>query len=173
MKGDVIMKSNRKYKCPYCEYRNTREELVSHLENKHSDMIPEKYSAARVIFNYINKKESGKCIVCGRDTEWNEKNWKYNRLCGRKECSDKLRNDYKKNMIKVHGKTTLLDDPIHQTKMLANRSISGTYKFADGGTKSYTGSFEKKALEFMDNVLNIKSPHRFRQELQSFPELLH
>lgn len=152
-----MMSSNRKYKCPYCEYRNTREELVDHVEKKHSDMIPENYTAARVVFNYINKKDSGKCIVCGKDTEWNEKNWKYNRLCGDKKCSDKLRNDYKKNMVKVHGKITLLDDPDHQTKMLANRSISGTYKFADGGIRTYTGSFEKKALEFMDQVLNIKS----------------
>ena len=151
------MKSNRKYKCPYCEYRNIREELVDHVEEKHSDMIPKDYTPARVVFNYINKKDSGKCIVCGKETEWNEKNWKYNRLCGSKKCSDKLRDDYKKNMIKVHGKTTLLDDAEQQRKMLAKRSISGTYKFADGGVRTYTGSFEKKALEFMDQVLNIKS----------------
>jgi hypothetical protein len=42
-----------------------------------------------------------------------------------------------------------------QVKMLANRKISGEYKFQDGGKRTYTGSYEKKCLEFMDKVLGI------------------
>jgi hypothetical protein len=41
--------------------------------------------------------------------------------------------------------------------MLANRSISGKYKFTDGGVVTYTGSYERKFLEFADKVMQIPS----------------
>ena len=41
--------------------------------------------------------------------------------------------------------------------MLKGRRISGTYKFSDGGEHSYTGSYERKTLEFLDKVMNYKS----------------
>ena len=57
-------------------------------------------------------------------------------------------------MMKIYGKTTLLNDPMQQEKMLANRSISGKYKFGDK-TFTFTGSYERKLLEFMDKVLHL------------------
>lgn len=61
-------------------------------------------------------------------------------------------------MLRVYGKTTLLDDMEWQeTKMLANRGISGKYRWSDGTYKTYVGSYERKFLEFCDNVLNINS----------------
>ena len=61
-------------------------------------------------------------------------------------------------MIKVYGKETLLDDIDWQNdKMLANRKISGKYKWSDGTYKTYVGSYEKKFLEFADKVMNIDS----------------
>lgn len=149
--------ATRKFKCPYCDYSDTRDILVSHVENKHSEMIPKDYTAARVVFNHINHKDHGTCVVCKRLTEWNENTWKYNRLCGRDSCKKALRKKYQENMIRVYNTDNLLTDPIRQEEMLAHRSISGSYKFKDGGTRTYTGSYEKKTLEFMDLVMNIKS----------------
>lgn len=151
------MSSDRKYKCPFCDYRNDKERLVSHVEDNHSDMIPKYHTAARVVYNNINNKTTGYCVVCHRETEWDENRWKYKRFCGRDECRKALADQADKNMIKKYGTKTLLNDPQHQEKMMFNRSISGTYKFSDGGIKQYVGSYERKALEFMDKVLEIDS----------------
>lgn len=151
-------KSNkdRKYKCPYCDHRDIRVKLVDHVEEEHEDMIPQDYTPARVVFNYLNKKECGRCIMCGEKTTWNEEVWKYNRL-----CSDKCHKEYvkvvKSRMIKKYGKEHILDDPEQQKKMLKNRKISGTYKFSDGGVREYCGTYERKLLEFYDKVLNVPS----------------
>lgn len=149
--------SERKFKCPYCNYKGTRERLVSHVENNHKEMIPEGYTAARVVFNSINHKEVGHCVQCKvNETKWNEDTWRYERF-----CSDKCRDAYvkmaKERMVKKYGKTNLLNDEEQQKKMLANRRISGTYKFRDGGERTYCGSYEKKTLEFYDKVLNVPS----------------
>lgn len=153
------MSSNykRKYNCPYCEYRGDRESLVYHIRDEHDEDVGAGYTPARIVFNLVNKKERGTCTVCGRESQWNENNWRYDRM-----CSDKCREEYKKNivdkrMINKYGKANLLGDMEHQKKMLANRKISGKYKFTDGGVKTYTGSYEKSLLEFMDKVMGIAS----------------
>jgi len=151
---------SKKYSCLYCSEKLSREELVSHIEKEHDEMLPEGFSANRVVFNLVNKKapnEGGCCVVCKRETPFNENSGKYDRLCGRKQCLDTLRKKASENMVKVYGKTSLLEDPDHQMKMLANRKISGKYKFTDNGYHVYTGSYEKKALEFIDQVLGFKS----------------
>jgi hypothetical protein len=56
-------------------------------------------------------------------------------------------------MRRVHGKDHLLNDPEHQRRMLASRSISGTYTFQDGSTKTYTGKEELALLQFLDDAL--------------------
>lgn len=159
----IICEAAKKYKtgrvfgCPYCNYSGTRENLVHHIEKNHEDMIPEGYTAARIVFNKINKKEYGTCMICGRETEWNEKRWKYNRICNREECKAKIREQYISNMNKAGVPIDPTKDPEFQQKMLANRKISGNYKFTDGGVLSYTGNYEKRRLEFMDKVLGYKS----------------
>lgn len=150
-------KYQKRYKCPYCEYTGYREDLVSHIDEEHQDMIPEGYTPSRVVFNLVNKKDHGTCVVCKAETEWNETACKYDRLCKKKSCREALRKQATENMVKVYGKPTLLDDAEHQEKMLANRSISGKYKFRDGGVRTYTGSYEKKTLEFFDKVLEVHS----------------
>ena len=150
------------YKCPYCNEKYIRDELVTHIEDKHEELLPKEVSPFHMVFDIVNNKKPvgdghGVCVVCKRDTEWNESNAKYARLCGRQQCNDKLRESYSKNMIKVHGTDNLLNDAEVQEKMLANRKISGKYKFADGGYHTYTGSYEEKALEFEDKVLGFKS----------------
>jgi hypothetical protein len=151
----MTSKSIRKVKCPYCSYKDTKEKTIHHISNKHSELLPKGYSASRVLFNSLHRIEHGTCVVCKQPTEWNENTNKYKRLCNNPSCREKLREMYKKNMIKVYGKTTLLNDANQQKKMLANRGISGTYKFENGKQKEYTGSYEKKMIEFLDKVMGF------------------
>lgn len=145
-----------KYKCEFCSFRGTKEDLVDHVEKEHSDMIPENYTAARTVFNHLNKKDHGNCIVCGGETDWDEDNWRYQRL--HPQCKAEYTKHMKENMKRVYGKENLLNDPEQQKKMLKNRKISGTYQFkTDGGKIDYVGSYERKTLEFLDKAMNIKS----------------
>ena len=151
--------SDKFYKCPYCDAKLARWAVGNHIELNHEELVPKGMTANQVGFNTVNKKieTHGCCVVCKRPTQWNEKNCKYDRLCGRPECREALREKYKKNMIKVHGKFNLLNDPTVQEKMLANRRISDTYRFTDGGRHVYTGTYERKALEFLDKVMGFHS----------------
>ena len=148
----------KKYRCPYCDnYKDESPKLIEHIEEEHSDLIPKGYSATRVVYNIRNKRDHGTCPICKKPTPWNEKNARYDVLCGRKSCHDKYVKRFEENMIRIYNKPRLLDDMEQQEKMLANRRISGAYKFQDGGVHTYTGSFELKALEFFDKVLEVKS----------------
>lgn len=149
--------SDKKYKCPYCDERYTRIDLVHHIGEEHEDMIPQNFTPARIVFNYINKKEHGTCIMCKAETEWNEEAWKYNRICEKKKCHDDYVTMVQGRMIKRYGKANLLNDEKQQKIMLSKRKISGTYTFTDGGKRTYCGSYERKLLEFYDKVLQVKS----------------
>ena len=62
----------KKYKCPYCNYIGISDKLIQHIDKDHEDMIPEKYTAARLVYNIRNKREYGSCLMCHKATEWNE-----------------------------------------------------------------------------------------------------
>lgn len=147
----------KRYKCPYCEKRLERDKLITHVEDDHEDLIPENYTPRRVVFNSINKKTHGTCIVCGKNTDWNEKAGKYNRLCNNPKCREKLREEFKQNAMQKDGTYNYAASPEFQEKMLKGRKISSTYKFTDGGKVDYVGSYEKKFLEFIDKIMNIES----------------
>ena len=152
----------KNYKCPYCGESYNRADLVSHIEEEHYELLPESSTPTHMVFDIVNGKKPignshGICVVCKRDTPWSDKNNKYQRLCGRTKCNEELRALYSKNMIKIHGTDNMLKDSEQQEKMLAKRKISGKYRFADGGFHIYTGSYEQKALEFIDKVLGFKS----------------
>ena len=151
--------SEKTYKCPFCSNREGRHDLAQHIAEEHEELIPSGMSPNQMAFNIINHKTEnhGVCVVCKQPTSWNENSCKYNRLCGKESCRKALREMYKKNMVKVHGTTTLLNDPEHQERMLAHRRISGTYRFKDGGRHIYTGSYEQKTLEFLDQVMGFHS----------------
>lgn len=148
------------YKCPYCTRRFTREDLVLHVQDEHDDMIPEGFTPFRLVFNYVNKKPlsyHGKCTECGGPTPWDENKGRYDRQCEKKACKESYIKKFEENMMKTRGVTRISATEEGQKKMLANRKISGTYTMRDGEKKTYTGSYELKALEFMDKVLEIKS----------------
>lgn len=155
--ANTDIKPAKKYKCPFCDYRGVRVDLVHHVNEEHEDMIPKGFTPARVVFNYVNKKESGRCIQCGKPTAWNEDRWKYERLCGDKHCHDEYVKLVKSRMVNCYGVEHRLNDPEIQKQMLANRKISGEYTFRDGGVRTYCGSYERKLLEFYDKVLNVPS----------------
>lgn len=145
------------FKCPFCELRfSDKEKLYYHIEKDHPEVLKDGYSAARVYFNFINKKEHGTCVICKKPTEWNEKTRKYMRFCS-EECKNEYVKQMKSRMINVYGKAHLLNDPKKQREMLNARSISGEYEFSDGGKHSYTGSYERSFLEFLDKVMEFSS----------------
>lgn len=148
------------YKCMYCDKRFNRSDLVNHVGEDHEDMIPEDFTPLRLVFNYVNKKPlsyHGKCTECGGATPWDENKGRYDRQCGKKACHDRYVKKFENNMVNKRGVKRITSTEEGQKKMLANRKISGTYTFQDGGKKTYTGSYELKALEFMDKVMNLKS----------------
>lgn len=151
-------KRNVMYKCPFCDKRFNRADLVNHVEEDHPYEIPKDFTAFRYVFNYVNKKPvtyHGKCTECGGSTPWDENKGRYNRQCGKKACHDSFIRKFEENMVKTTGVTRLSSTAEGQIKLLAGRKISGEYKFKNGDIKTYTGSYELKALEFMDRVMNI------------------
>jgi ribosomal protein S18 acetylase RimI-like enzyme len=147
----------KKYKCPYCNEKLIRKDLINHINKEHKELIPQNYTSARVVYNLVNKVDHGTCRVCKKPTKWSEKTGRYEVLCANPKCKQHMRDEYKKNMLRVRGTYNILNDPEQQKKMLANRSISGKYKFSDGGIHTYTGTYEQKCLEFMDVVMQIPS----------------
>lgn len=145
----------KKYRCPYCNYSDERNELVYHISDNHEDMIPEGYTARRVVFNKVNHREYGTCMICKGRTEWDENIGKYKKICNKPQCSKAVRSNFEQRMLRVYSTTCLLNDEEHQEKMLAGRRISGEYKFDSGEKFTYTGSYEKKLLEFEEKILKI------------------
>ena len=170
-----MAKQKRRIYCKFCDYFcYTPEDFVAHIEKHHLEMVPEDMSPWQFAYYLRTGKTKGSCIMCKKDTTWNEVTHKYNRFCGNKKCYEEYRNIFKKRMIGKYGKTTLLNDPEHQKKMLANRSISGEYLWRDRVHKTtYTGSYEKSFLEFLDQVLDFNptdimapSPHTYYYEYE-------
>lgn len=165
-----MSKTKRRIYCKFCDYFCYEpEDYVSHLEKHHDEMIPEDMSAWQFSYFLRTGKSHGSCIMCKKDTEWNETTHKYNRFCNNPKCKEKYRDIFKSRMIGKYGKTTLLNDPEQQKKMLANRSISGEYTWRDHVSKTtYTGSYEKSFLTFLDEIMNYSpsdimapSPHTY------------
>ena len=151
----------KKYKCPYCDGRFTRAKLHIHIQEKHEDLIPEGYTALRVAFNTINNKTEGHCIMCGNVTDWNEDKGRYERLCNDPKCHEAYKKMVAERTKKKYGTERLQTDPEYaeyvQRKALAGRKMHGEYTFADGGKIEYFGSYERKFLQFMDQVMHCES----------------
>ena len=153
-----VYKTSIKYHCPFCDEKYPRMELIDHVEKEHSALIPENYTATRVVYEAINKTDHGTCMICKKNVyTWNEKISRYNNLCDNPKCREEVRRIALERHMRVYNKPTLLNDPMQQEKMLSNRHISGKYKYSDGTIFTYTGRYEKATIEFMDKVLNIDS----------------
>lgn len=149
--------SKKRYKCPYCDKHDTRDKLISHIDSEHGDMIPQNYTASRVLFNSINKKDHGTCVCgCGRETAWNEDIGRYERLSPDPKCKQRYIEMVNARKMDKYGSWNLAADPKFQEKMLAGRRISGTYKIS-GEPFTYTGQYERNMLEFLDKVMHYKA----------------
>lgn len=139
-----------------CEFTCYKmEDYVSHLERKHDESIPPEMSGWQFAYYLRTGRTHGNCVMCKKPTTWNDKTHKYNRFCGDPKCKEKYIEIFRKRMVGKYGKTTLLNQPEQQKKMLANRKISGTYRWRDHTTEtSYTGSYEKEFLTFLDVCMN-------------------
>lgn len=162
--------ASKNMKCKFCtKVFNNVDSYASHLEKSHLDMIPPDMSPKQFIYILRTGKEHGTCVMCGKDTKWNEKTGKYHRFCEDPACKEKYVEEFRKRMMDKHGKITMLNDPEQQREMLAKRRISGIYVWSDRVHKfSYTGSYEKAFLEFLDHVVEMNpddimtpSPHNY------------
>ena len=153
----------KRYRCQYCGEMHERNKLIEHIGTKHEDQIPDGYTATRIVFNQINKKDIGRCVICGRETPWNDDINRYEKYCidNNGLCKDKAAEIAEINMKNKlgMGRKERMSSSSTQTDMLNNRTISGTYTFSTGGKRTYVGSYEKKLLEFLDTVMNMKSIH--------------
>lgn len=153
--------AKKKLKCPFCEkiYVN-KLGLYTHMETKHSESLGG-LSAAQVFFNYRNHYQltrgNGRSVISGKPTPWNPVTERYARFANEEEKKE-FREMFKKRMLHVHGKITLLDDPEYQANvMLPARSISGEYTWEDGSKTKYVGSFERNFLEHLADTFDWDS----------------
>ena len=85
----------RKCKCPICKKSYVSKEAVyDHIERVHVELIPEGIPADQYYYDLTHDKQ-GSCVICKRPTPWNPKTHKYARLCGRKECAQKIEKSLK------------------------------------------------------------------------------
>lgn len=165
------MAQKRRIYCRFCDsFFYSLDDLSSHMESEHMDMIPKNMSSYQFCYYIKTGKTHGSCIICHNDTDWNDKTKKYKRFCNNPACREKYKKEFNKRMIGKYGKINLLNDPEHQRKMLANRSISGVYTWSSDSRFKfpYTGSYELSFLQFLDNVLRFDpsdiitpSPHTY------------
>lgn len=144
-------------KCAFCKKNYINEEgLYNHMETKHADEL-HGLPAMQIAFNWRNKyaltKEYGKCVMTGKTTKFNVTTGRYERFADDK-AREQYREMFKRRMKQKYGKIHLLNEPDQQKKMLANRSISGEYKWDDGTKTPYTGSYEMRFLEYLETQLD-------------------
>ena len=163
-------------KCPICglKFKN-KSYLVSHIEKKHGDQIPEGWSPSRYE-NYLRTgKMNGSCIVCKEPTEWNDSTWKYNRICGNPKCVKAIADKAEKNCVEKLGKgrKELLEDPEMQRKMIYSKKNSGKYEWSNGekidNNNYYDSSTSKQFLEMLDVFLNLDPSDVYSPSPNTYP----
>ena len=172
--GEFTMASKRRINCKFCDaYFYDPDEMVAHIEKEHADQIPSDMTPWRFFYYLKTGNATGSCIMCKKPTPWNEKTHKYSRYCGNPKCKEKYVKIFQSRMIGTYGKTHLLNDPEQQKLMLSKRKISGEYIWSTNPNYkfSYTGSYERNFLEFLDKVLFFNpediiapSPHTYYYE---------
>jgi hypothetical protein len=149
------------HKCPFCKKNYIIEDaLHNHMEKEHNEELHGLHPM-QIVFNWRNKhaltKENGKCVMTGKPTKFNIVTGRYERFADEK-ASEQYREMFKKRMIQKYGKIHLLDDAEQQKKMLANRSISGEYKWENGSVTPFIASYERKFLEYLEVHLDWENP---------------
>ena len=162
--------ANKLFKCPFCDRKYINKDAVlSHMEKRHKDEL-HGLSAKQIYFNFTNKyaltKGYGKSVISGKPTKFNEITGRYERFLP--EEKDAYRRYFLNNMKRA-GKENIMNDMEHQKMMLAARHISGKYQWSDGTFFTYTGSYEKKFLEYLDTFMHWPSSDLCAPAPQLFP----
>lgn len=165
------MINKKSFKCPLCSKKYvTKQSLYDHMENNHKENL-DGLTAAHFYFDFRNHNytHKGRCTECGKETIFNEKTEKYNRLCNNPKCKENYVAKFRKRMY-AKGRDPINDlkDSKRQLQMLENRKISGKYKWSDGKIFTYTGTYEKDFLEYLDKVLQYPSVEVFSPAPQVF-----
>ena len=101
--------ANKVIHCQFCgKLLKDEAAYAEHIDRKHHEQILPGMIPRQFVYYLRTGKEKGSCVVCKSDTSWNEVTNKYNRLCGKQECKDALREKFKENMMGKYGKTSLL-----------------------------------------------------------------
>ena len=163
------------YKCKICGKKFTDiSALYNHIEHKHGDMVPKDMSTEQYYYFMKTGKRNGNCVMCKQPTTWNKNTHKYNRFCGNPNCKEKYVQIVKGRMVAKYGKVHLLNDPNKQREMLANRKISGKYRWEGSHIETtYTGSYELDFLKLLDiffdwdpEDISMPSPHTYTYEYE-------
>ena len=153
------------YKCPFCKKQYVdKGALMEHLNNCHMEEL-HGLPPQQIYFNFTNKyaltKENGISVISGKPTKFNLVTCKFERFAD-EEDRQKFRQICKDRMKRVYGVECQLSDERYaseqEKKMLAARAISGTYTWEDGSKTTFTGSYERKFLEYLENFLGWESP---------------
>ena len=169
--------SHRPYYCPICHKKYISKPAVySHIETSHSEILPVGMTGGEYAYR-LEHGRGGRCIMCKKETKWNPKTNKFSRFCENPACKVKYKKEFDRRMIGKYGKTFLTDDPEQQRKMLANRKISGVYRWSDGsGSVPYTGTYELDFLKYLDVILDFDvndiiapSPHTYTYMYEGKP----
>lgn len=178
---------NHTYKCCFCKFTTSdngckdrsysaKHKMGQHYEMNHKELIPTDMSGYQWFYYLSTKKDHGSCVICKKDTTFNEATMKYSRFCDNPMCKQKYKEERDRRMLQKYGKVYLLDDPEMQKKMLANRSISGQYVWSNTGGRikiPYASSYELDFLKVLDLSLHwpyadicAPSPHTYEYEYQ-------
>jgi hypothetical protein len=146
----IIAKDNSKISAKY--------RMGHHYQKYHKDLILPEMTGFQYFYYLLTGKENGSCVICKKETMFNERAMKYSRFCENPVCKDKYREQFKNRMISKYGKVHLLNDIEKQKEMLSKRGISGVYKWSDKNSEfKYVGSYELDFLKFLDIKLQWKS----------------
>ena len=133
--------------------------LEDHFETEHPEeaarLETKGVTLKQHMFNVRNRydpwRTRGRSIVSGKPTEWNEGAGRYNRI--RPEEKGRYREMFKRNMVRVHGKSTILDDPEGQRKAQAGRSITGRFRWDAKHSFEHMGTYELDFLRHLRDAL--------------------
>lgn len=158
------------YRCQHCKYTVTpnpnkkdgpvsaRHKMGEHYEKVHKDLIPPDMDGYRWFYYLLTKKDHGSCVICHKETEFNNVTMKYARFCNNPLCKQKYKEERDRRMMNKYGKIYLLDDPEMQKKMQQGRRISGIYTWIDKSVQiPYLGSYELDFLRYLDMELKWPS----------------
>lgn len=157
--------------CPFCrKYFSKKQPCLDHMNQYHAKQLDDSnMDAAQMLYYSTHGTIHGKCMCgCGKDTDWNPLTGKPYKVSNDPKCRERLSSQADKNMMRVYGKTTLLDDMEFQKKMEQNRPTAGKYTFLDGGSVGFLSKPEEKFLKFCDEILEFtsnmvqESPEQFK-----------